>query len=189
MVQLVHEYFVFWRIQENAQVLPIPRKDVLWNQTLGDNIWLRCESVHSEKNQLTVMVSQAELRAIHSMIAAFQTEKGNQLVQRLPVLLQTENCANGYSPSAAGDNTNWNKLPTIFAESVRSVTEKIIKKARQQVHVVRHPEDVPVTRVSVHWSKMNTKLCIGLLQSIFAVDHMVHEFIHVACGLSGLRKN
>jgi len=143
---------VFSWIQEIAQVRLIPRKDLLGNQTLGDNFWMRCESVHSEKNLLTVMVSQAELWAIHSILAAFQTEKGNQMVQRLSVLLQTENSANAYRLSAAGDNTNRNKLPTIFAESVRSVTEKIIKKTCKQVHVVSHPEDVPVTRVSVHCS-------------------------------------
>jgi hypothetical protein len=46
---------------------------------------------------------------------------------------------------------------------VTSVAEKVIKKTRKQVHVVRHPEDVPVTRVSVRWSKI--RLCIDLLQS------------------------
>ena len=95
------------------------------------------------------MVSQVELWARHSMIAAMLTEKGNQLVQRLPVLFQTENCANWYRFSAAGDNTYRNEFPTIFAESVTSVAEKVIKKTCKQVHVVRHPEDVPVTRVSV----------------------------------------
>ena len=109
------------------------------------------------------MVLQAELWAIHSMIAALLTEKGNQSVQRFPVLLQTENCANGYRFSAAGDNTHRNEFPTICAESVTSVAEKVIKKTRKQVHVVRHPEDVPVTRVSVRWSKINCNLCIDLL--------------------------
>lgn len=149
LVQQVHEYFVCWRIRECAQVPPIPVKDILGNETLGDYIWLRCESVHSEKNQLTLMVSQVELWARYSFIIAMLTEKGNQLVQRLPVLFQTENCANGYRFSAAGDNTYRNEFPTIFAESVTSVAEKVIKKTRKQVHVVRHPEDVPVTRVSV----------------------------------------
>jgi hypothetical protein len=93
------------------------------------------------------MVSQIELWARHSLFVATLTEKGNQLVQRLPVLFQTENCANGYRFSAAGDNTYRNEFPTIFAESVTSVAEKVIKKTRKEVHVVRHPEDVPVTRV------------------------------------------
>jgi hypothetical protein len=31
---------------------------------------------------------------------------------------------------------------------VRSVAKKVIKKTREQVHVIRHPEDVPVTGVS-----------------------------------------
>jgi hypothetical protein len=131
------------------------------------------------------MVSQAELWARHIMIAAMLTEKGNQSVQRFPVLLQTENCANGYRFSAAGDNTYRNEFPTIFAESVTSVAEKVIKKTRKQVHVVRHPEDVPVTCVSVRWSKI--KLCIDLLQSWFTVDLLVHEFKNVAQFSSGLR--
>ena len=95
------------------------------------------------------MASQTELWAIHIMSAAMLTEKGNQLVQRVPILFQTENCANGYRFSTAGDNTHRNEFPTIFAESVTSVAEKVIKKSRKQVHVPRHPEDVPVTRVSV----------------------------------------
>ncbi len=106
------------------------------------------ESVHSEKTQLTFTVAQSELWTINSVLLAMQTEKGDQFVQRFLVLLQTKNRANGHRLPAAGDYTYWNKLPTIFAESVRSVAKKVIKKTREQVHVIRHPEDVPVTGVS-----------------------------------------
>ena len=84
------------------------------------------------------------------MLLAVMTQKGKQFIQRLLVLLQTKNCADRHCLPTAGDYTYWNKLPTIFAESVRSIAEKVIEKTRKQVHIVRHPEDVPVNHVSVH---------------------------------------
>jgi len=36
--QHIHKYFVFWGIHEIAQVLPIPGKNFLGNETLGDCI-------------------------------------------------------------------------------------------------------------------------------------------------------
>jgi hypothetical protein len=58
---------------------------------------------------------------------------------------------------------------------VRSIAEKVIEKTRKQVHIVRHPEDVPVNHISVHCMWYT-----GLPQSWFTLELMVHEFKSVA---------
>ena len=172
-----------------AQVLPGPGLKFLGEQLLGHCPWLRCESVHSQgEHHITCIGSEVEVWTCHSVFFTVLTEEVNQRIERVLVLLQTEYRANRHRPSATSNDAYWHKFPAVFAESMGSVAEKVIKKPRKQVHVVRHPEDVPVTRVvSVRWSKINCKLCIDLLQSWFTVDVLVHEFKNVAQFSSGLR--
>ena len=51
-----------------------------------------------------------------SLLNSVLTEKCKQFIQRLPVFLQTKNCADRHCLPTAGDYTYWNKLPTIFAK-------------------------------------------------------------------------
>ena len=134
-----------------AQVLPGPGLKFLGEQLLGHCHWLRCESVHSQgEHHITCIGSEVEVWTCHSVFFTVLTEEVNQRIERVLVLLQTEYRANRHRPSATSNDAYWHKFPAVFAESMRSVAEKVIKIHDEQVHVVRHPEDVPVNPVSVH---------------------------------------
>jgi len=67
----------------------------------------------------------------------------NHCEERGSVLLQPPYCTQGHNRPARSLDTKRHVLPSIGAESMRPIEQKIVEKWQQKMRVLGHPENVP----------------------------------------------